>query len=390
MTTGIIAFVCLFLAVGPCVLFLANLLVYRRIRGTSPDSPQCEPIPELISVLIPARNEEQNIAATLTSVLANKHADYEVVVLDDHSTDRTAEIVREFGARHPRVRLESAPPLPEGWCGKQHACHVLSRLARGNWLVFLDADVRLQPDALVRMRQFIVRTGAALASGVPRQETRTFGEQLLLPLIHFVLLAFLPMHAMRRTLRPAFSAGCGQLFIASKAAYLACGGHSELRNSLHDGIQLPRAFRRAGYKTDLFDATDLAVCRMYHSSRETWQGLGKNAVEGLAAPATIIPMTFLLFGGQVLPFLLLLGTGDFPSYAIMVAACAAGLAWTPRFIAAFRFQQPLLSAVLHPVGILALLAIQWLALLRHCRSVPATWKGRAYLPPPRSRRLHPT
>jgi cellulose synthase/poly-beta-1,6-N-acetylglucosamine synthase-like glycosyltransferase len=139
-----------------------------------------------VSVLIPARNEEQNLPATLSSVLANRGVEFEVVVLDDHSTDRTAEIVRAFAAKDARVRLESAPALPAGWCGKPHACHVLAQRANHPWLVFMDADVRLEPDALSRMVGFLTQRKVALASGVPRQELCTFSERLLLPLIHFV------------------------------------------------------------------------------------------------------------------------------------------------------------------------------------------------------------
>src|SRR5690606_21074414 len=143
------------------------------------------------------------------------------------------------------VRLAPAPPLPAGWCGKQHACHVLASLARHPLLVFIDADVRLAPDALERIAAFMgerapgraregrTRTPPSLASGVPRQELGTFSERLLIPLIHFILLGFLPMPVMRRTRWPAMSAGCGQLFIARRDAYFAAGGHASIRATLH-------------------------------------------------------------------------------------------------------------------------------------------------------------
>ena len=189
---------------------------------------------------------------------------------------------------------------------------------------------------------------------VPRQELGTFSDRLLLPLIHFVLLGFLPMHAMRRTRWPSMSAGCGQLFIARRDAYEQCGGHAMLRGSLHDGLKLPRVFREAGFRTTLFDATDLATCRMYQTNGETWRGLGKNATEGLAAPGTIVPMTVLLLGGQVLPFLLLAFAPVLPANAFVFAGMAAVLASLPRLVAVWRFRQPIGSALLHPLGVLAL------------------------------------
>ena len=370
-TLAIIAFV---LAAIPCGLFILNLFVYRPLQDQK--SPKAEPIP--ISVLIPARNEENNIGHTLAAVLANSDMEFEVIVLDDHSTDRTASIVSSFAKTDRRVRLESAPALPAGWCGKQHACHVLAELASHPLLLFIDADVRLAPDALSRMGQFMSRSGLALASGVPRQELGTFSERLLLPLIHFILLGFLPMHVMRRTRWPSMSAGCGQLFIARREAYVRCGGHAMIRDSLHDGIKLPRVFRRAGFTTDLFDATDLATCRMYSTNAETWRGLGKNATEGLADPSAIVPMTALLLGGQALPFVLIAFASSLSPAGSILAACALAMAWLPRLISVRLFHQPLSGALLHPFGIIALLSIQWHALIRQFAGKPSVWKGRSY------------
>jgi len=374
MTLEMLAIISLVLAAIPCGLFLLNLAFYRRI-GLGDSSRK---VGEPISILIPARNEELNIRATLESVLANRDVNFEVIVLDDGSTDGTAAIVREFARRDERVRLERAPQLPAGWCGKQHACHVLAQHARHPMLVFVDADVRLAPDALQRMSGFLQRSDAALASGVPRQELGTLSERLLIPLIHFVLLGYLPMFMMRWTRRAAFSAGCGQLFIIRADAYHATGGHAGIRATLHDGVKLPRLFRRAGFKTDLFDATDIANCRMYQTNGETWRGLGKNATEGLAAPGVILPMTLFLLGGQVLPFVWLAAAFwiGMPGLWIALAACACAL--LPRLVAVQKFSQTLMSAWLHPLGILALLAIQWFALGKSLLGKPSEWKGRAY------------
>lgn len=372
MIIAALAFAALFLAAIPGLLFVLNLMAYRRLA----------PFPVLsettVSVLIPTRNEQDNIRETLEAVLANSGCRYEVIVLDDHSTDLTAQIVGEIAQRDPRVRLELAPPLPPDWCGKQHACYILGKLACSPLLVFMDADVRLERDALVRMGAFMRQTGAALASGVPHQRVNSFSERLLIPLIHFILLGFLPMHLMRRTRWPSMSAGCGQLFIARRDAYEACGGHSMLRASLHDGIKLPRVFRRAGLKTELFDATDIASCRMYRTGAETWRGLGKNATEGLAAPGTIIPMSVLLFGGQVLPYALLAASPWLPAASLWLAVPAAILAYLPRLLAAYRFRQPFWSTLLHPVAVIALLLIQWTALIRSLRGRPSEWRGRHY------------
>jgi hypothetical protein len=350
-----------------------------RIGPISPIGP----IP-LVSVLIPARNEEGSIAGAVEAALASRGVDLEVVVLDDSSEDRTAEIVREIAGRDPRVRLETAPPLPPGWCGKQHACAALARHARHPLLLFVDADVRLEPDGVARAAAFLEAGGAGLVSGVPRQVTVTFLERLLLPLIHWVLLGFLPMARMRRSRHPAYGAGCGQLFLARREDYEKAGGHRAIRGSLHDGVALPRAFRQAGVATDLFDATPAASCRMYHDAGEVWRGLGKNAVEGLASPGKILPVTLLFLAGQVMPpvLLILALPGLLPPVVLVPAGIGTLALYLPRLAAVRRFRQPLDGALLHPLAIVVFLAIQWTALGRKLLGRPSGWKGRSYSPSP--------
>lgn len=373
------------LALASLVCALIPALVFRRnLRLFAPPSLPPDGARPAVSVLIPARDEEGTIGAAVEAALASRGVDLEVVVLDDGSRDRTAEIAAGIAARDPRVRLVTAPPLAPGWCGKQHACAALARTARQPVLAFLDADVRLEPEGLARAAAFLEASGAGLVSGVPRQETGTFLERLLIPLIHFILLGFLPLARMRRSLHPAYGAGCGQLFLARRDAYEKAGGHAAIRASLHDGIALPRAFRSAGIATDLFDATDVAVCRMYHSAGEVWRGLGKNATEGLASPGKIVPVTALLLTGQVLPplLLILLLTGALPGgtapAAAWLAVPATIVALAPRLLAVSRFRQPLDGALLHPLAIVVFLAIQWNALGRRLLGRPAAWKGRRY------------
>ncbi len=362
------------LALYPAVLFLRNLALYSPPQASNPRRAHC-------SVLIPARDEEANIESAVQSVLQQEDVDLELIVLDDASTDRTADIVREIAASDARVRLETASPLPAGWCGKPHACYTLARLAHNPLLIFIDADVRLKTGALARISGFMEQSGAALASGVPQQETQTFSERLLIPLIHFVLLGFLPIHRMRSRRDPSLGAGCGQLFVAQRDAYFACGGHKAIRATLHDGAKLPRVFRAAGFATDLFDATDIAVCRMYSSDGQVWKGLARNAHEGLGSPNLIVPATVLLFGGQILPFLavaLIFLRVPASSLAFAFFLFAAAVAVFPRLVAVVRFRQPLLDALLHPFGIGALLAVQWFAFVRALRNRPAVWRGRSY------------
>jgi hypothetical protein len=373
--TGLVA-LALILAAIPALLFRANLRAYRPPPAES-DSAKTA-ISSKISVLIPARNEANSIAAAVQAVLASRDVDFEVLVLDDHSEDATADIVSAIAARDARVRLVRGLPLPAGWCGKQYACSLLAGEAKYPLLAFLDADVCLAADALQRMVAFLKESRSELVSGIPRQLTVTAGEKLVIPLIHFVLLGFLPFGRMRRSCHPAYAAGCGQFFLARRSTYDAAGGHAAIRTSLHDGITLPRAFRVAGFKTDLCDVTEIATCRMYRSAREVWHGLAKNATEGLAAPGTIVPATLLLLGGQVLPFGLVAAGLALSPLALCFSLLALLAAYYPRFAGRKRFHQSRASAWLHPLGMLILIAIQWYALLRSLSRRPASWKGRDY------------
>jgi hypothetical protein len=189
---------------------------------------------------------------------------------------------------------------------------------------------------------------------------------------------------MRRSLHPAYGVGCGQLFLARREAYEKAGGHAAIRSSIHDGVDLPRAFRREGLATDLFDATDAASCRMYRNAGEVWRGLGKNATQGLAAPGKIVPATVLLLAGQVMPPVLLglALAGWIPATVLVPAGIGALAAWWPRLAAVRRFRQPLDGALLHPLAIVVFLVLQWTALAGKLLGRPARWKGRAYSPSP--------
>ncbi len=360
------------------VFFWRNLGVFRKAPSEAVDGSDLP----AVSILIPARNEERGIRQTIGAVLANQDVDFEVIVLDDHSQDATADIVTEVAARDPRVRLVRGQSLPAGWCGKQYACCQLAEHAQHAELLFIDADVTLAPQAIRRCLWQRRATGADLLSGFPRQITGTLGEALLIPLIHIVLLTYLPFRLMRRTKIASASAGCGQLFLTSRAAYQQCGGHAAIKASLHDGVTLPRAYRRAGLATDLFDASDLAQCRMYRGWSETWRGLLKNAHEGIANGRLIGPATALMVMGYLAPTVLAMQQIFRPESprTVAVALAAAAVSYIPRIVTAARFDRSWLAAGLYPLSILLFVTLQWVAFGRNLWGSPSTWRGRAYTP----------
>jgi glycosyltransferase involved in cell wall biosynthesis len=372
LALSVLVWCVLVLAIVPTALFIWNLILYRP--------PKAATWRRSVSVLIPARDEERSIGKSVRAALGSRDIDLELIVLDDHSADRTEEIVRSIGASDARLRYLAAPPLPPGWCGKQFACSVLAEQARHDFFCFLDADVEVAPDGIARMVEQLVAGGTGLISGFPQQVTGTFLERLLLPLMHFLLLGYLPLVGMRKLADPSFGAGCGQIFVTGREAYFQAGGHAAIRHSRHDGLSLPRTFRRAGIMTDFCDATPVASCRMYHNANEVLGGLLKNATEGLAAPGRIVPFSLILLIGQVLPLAMCVYVFTHPvaRWLTALAVLSLVLSYLPRFLAALRFKQPFLAALFHPLSVFVLLAIQWVALVRSFRNVPATWKGRRY------------
>lgn len=343
---------------------ISGVLNLRALSRQSTDTP---PASGGVSVLIPARNEAAQIDSALSAVLSNGASVQEVIVLDDHSDDDTAAKVLALG--DPRIRLINGRDLPPGWCGKTHACAQLAEAATQPFLLFLDADVRLDSGAV---RRLLGMAGAdnppAMISGVPRQETETFLEWLLLPFINVLLFGYLPL-ILDTGRSTGLAAACGQLVFVNARAYREAGGHGSIRSKLHDGLALARAMRRSGHRTALVDATDLATCRMYRNGREVYAGLMKNAVEGLAGPVALPIWTTLLAGGHVLPFLLR------ATPAIRVARLASiGL----RLLVALRCRQGLRTVIASPLGTALLLFIQFHARLRHVLGRPVSWKGRHY------------
>lgn len=356
---------------------LPAVLGWINLRALRPPAPAPADPGTLVSVLIPARDEEARITAAVEAARASEGVAVEILVMDDGSTDATARLVEAQAVLDDRVRLLRAPPLPPGWAGKNHACQRLAEAARGTHLLFVDADVRLAPDAAARLAAHARAQGVALVSGVPRQETRTLGELLTVPMINLLLIGYLPIGRMRATTEPALGAACGQLLLADAAAYRAVGGHAAVRARIHDAMALVRRFRAQGLRTDLVAGAGLAVCRMYDGLRPAVQGFLKNAHEGMARPLALPLWTVLLVGGHVLPPLLAAAAlaGAAPLTPALIAL-ALSLAF--RAVVTWKVRESWWTVPLHPFTVLTALLIQWTALARAGRGRPAAWKGRVY------------
>lgn len=328
---------------------------------------------ERVSVLIPARNEAPRIEAAVRAALASP-LPVEVLVYDDASTDGTADVVARI--EDPRVRVIPGVPLPAGWVGKTHACHRLAEAAVGGRLVFVDADVTLAPEGLLRIASLHEDYDAHLVTGVPRQITGSFAEHLMLPLLHLTYTSWLPLLLVHRSQDPRFLAANGQVLSIDRRAYDAFGGFSAVRSDIVDDMALCRRAKASGHRVVFADAHAIASCRMYDSASGIWAGFSKNVYEGLGHPARLAGAVGLYLLAFVVPWIALLLAVWVPAL-LLPGAVGVGANLLTRLLLAARHGHRLVSIPLHPVAVLGLVAIainSW----RWSRSGRIAWAGRTY------------
>ncbi len=349
-------------------LVLQNLNEYRYPSGPS-GAEDC-----LISICIPARNEASNIAAILQAVGQQTYKHLEILVLDDGSEDDTRQIAMETAGTDPRFKLIAGAPIQAGWAGKCHACAQLAAHAKGEFVLFLDADTRPQPELTASLHAEILNSDVDFISGFPRQITGSFWEVMVLPMLQVIVMSFLPVRQVRTDPSPAFAAACGQVLFTRRSAYEQVGGHSSIRTSFHDGLQLARKFKRAGKRIQLVDLEKLISCRMYQNGRDVWNGFTRNTYEGIGSIPALITVTASEFTLFCLPFILLAwGVLRHTSW-VTLAATVAAVALTIRLIQVTRFKHAL-NALLLPISALSVITIQWASLFRKS----GTWKGRKFV-----------
>ncbi|GAA2643646.1 glycosyltransferase [Dactylosporangium fulvum] len=337
---------------------LVNAVLLRRPGPAGPRTAR-------IAVLLPLRDEAGRVEPCLRALLALDGAP-DLIVLDDGSTDGTAELVRRIGG--DRIRLLEGRPLPGGWLGKPHACRQLADAAGdADVLVFVDADVVLAPDAVERAVALLRRSGVDLLSPYPRIDAVTAGERLVQPLLQWSWLTFLPLRAMERSPRASLAAAGGQFLVVRREAYVRAGGHAAVRDKVLEDIELARAVKRAGGRIALADGSRLAHCRMYTSWRELADGYSKSLWASFGSPAGAAAVVGLLLALYVaLPLTVLSGQW------LGLAAYALGV--TGRVVSARSTGgRAFPDALAHPVSVLL---FAWLVARSYARRGRTTWKGR--------------
>jgi chlorobactene glucosyltransferase len=335
-----------------------------------------------VSVLVPARNEEAHIGDCVRSLLAQDYPDFEVIVLDDHSTDRTGAILADLSARDERLRVLRGRDLPDGWLGKHWACQQLSEAAGGELFLFTDADTRHSPGSVRHGVEALYAEGADLLTAFPHEETVTWAEKLVVPVVPWAIFTFLPLALAYRTASPAFSATIGQYMLFRASAYARIGGHAAVCGDPVDDIALGRRIKAQGLRWRLADATRDVSCRMYQNAGQVFEGFSKNLFAGFGfrlLPFILVwlwlAIVFLLPLGVLL---LRLAGAPVPALDVGIAliGVAAGLAsWGLTYL---RFGIPAYLIPLYPATLLLAVTIAVRSVLLAAQG-GSTWKGRRLL-----------
>jgi chlorobactene glucosyltransferase len=356
---------------------MSNAWYLRRARKHTPS----DYFPK-VSVLVPARNEERVIRSCVQSLLAQDYASFEVLVLDDQSSDTTRAILEQVARENPCLRVLDGSTPPAGLPGKNWACAQLAGEAQGELLFFTDADTLHQPNCLREVVRALQGEQADMLTGFPRQEMYSWGERLLVPFFSWAVLSFYPLGLAYKLRLPALSAAVGQMMLFQRRAYQSIGGHAIL-DSFVDDMALAKHIKAAGLRWRMANITDLVTCRMYDGSHAAFRGFAKNyfAVFNFR----LLPYLFVFTWLGVMfwkPLILLLQPllGKTTQTPIVELVLCIGLSFLLWLIPCIMLRIPTSLAILYPLIILAVEVIALQSLLLSF-SGRLSWKERPLVQP---------
>lgn len=331
-----------------------------------------------VSVLVPARNEEKNIGCCIDSLLEQTYANYEVLILDDQSTDGTWRIIEGYEQRYPgRVRALRGAPLSDGWAGKPHAMQQLAAAASGEYLMFTDADTVHGKESIAWAVTNLEFHRADCLSGYVFQEMNTLGEQFIVPATYIMSAMLLPLWLIAALPAPGLSFAIGQLLVMRRSAFEAIDGYTRVRGEISDDLAIARTLKKAGFREVFLDIRRHVRCRMYEGYRASFNGLTKNIYDVarhrsvLFAVAVTLLVTFVVFPLALLPIQILTGAAGAGRTLLCVAAFL--LAWAVvLYDRGLRWWAPLL----YPVLFLHLLYMAWWSFAQVLTGQGVRWKGR--------------
>lgn len=362
--------------------FARNWFEFKSLADQLPFSTG-ETNSPLVSICIPARNEEAVIERCVTSALKQDYPNFEVLVLDDNSTDGTTQILDKLSGIINNLHHIKGKPKPEEWLGKPWACHQLSKHAGGSYLVFIDADVWLEESAIRKAVNALQQSDTITVW--PKQHMHSFWEKLIIPMIYYGLYTLLPAKYveqnprwipgnLRDKMAPKFAAACGQFIAFNRNAYDTIDGHASVKTEIVEDVELSKHIKRHGLSITMYDGVDTVNCRMYNSHTEIFEGLRKNFFVGFGRNTPLFlfmaTMQFIVF---VVPFLLLI-VGD--AQTQMYAGVLIGIFLVQRWLLDLRFGWNPFMSLLQPLTILWFEVLGIRCLWDHYTGKKASWKGR--------------
>lgn len=267
-----IAYISILFLLMQLINVVLNLIFKQRIKANTSFGN------EHISVLIPARNEEENIPFILSDLKKSNNENMEIIVFDDESSDNTAKVVRDFATQDQRIRLIQSKGLPNGWLGKNYACYQLAQQAKGRYFLFLDADVRIDESCITDAVEYLKRLDLKLLSVFPIQLQNTLGEKIAVPVMNYILLTLLPLIFVRTSPFKSHSAANGQFMLFDAESYKKRQPHSLFKNSAVEDINIARYFKKEKLKIACITGEKRIQCRMYKKYKEAVAGFSKNVL----------------------------------------------------------------------------------------------------------------
>ncbi len=331
-----------------------------------------------VSVLLPARNEEKDLGRCLDSLVNQDYPDYEIIVIDDNSTDRTGEIMRSYAARYPKIKVLTGKPLADGWLGKPYACTQLAENADAEYLLFTDADTVHSRTSVSWAVTNMARHDADFLSAYVRHTIGSIGEAVLVPIVYLLTTFLIPLSLVPERNNPLLSFAIGQFIMVRKKVLESIGGFASVRNSIVEDMDLARAVKSSGFKTVFTDAKDYVSCRMYDSYWDACNGLSRVIFSAIYGSKLLLAGLVILICGVIeLPVLALLlglydGGGGLAGKALIPALLFAG-AWC---VTLYDRRMPLYLLFLYPVLFAHIVVIAIVSFLKTGYGTGVEWKGR--------------
>ncbi|MCL0031859.1 glycosyltransferase [Dehalococcoidia bacterium] len=334
---------------------------------------------ELVSVLVPARNEETKIGLSLAALVLQRYTPMEILVLDDDSGDNTLEIIGSFEQRDDRIRVIKGKELPEGWIGKNWACHQLFNEAKGNYLLFVDADTILAPGAITASVHQARSQSADLLTVMPKRMAGCVAEKLMYPFLDWFLFSWLPMRAAHKRKNSYLSASFGQFMLFKKESYNKIGGHYSIWNNPLDDFSLGRMVKKSGLKWLLFSGAGSVDVLAGKGNVDAFMSISRSLFPAINYSFMIFMLLFsLLFGMCFIPISTIVGFDKLSSpgsefvFISYISLSLIAISWV---IVCKKFEHSIITVVFYPLCISLMFIAAWHSVIAYNLRL-TTWKDR--------------